>query len=344
MCKVLKNTNETVKNLHGIDKSCTFAKNKTKKTILRYYLTDASCVSTMELRQLRMFVLASESKSFSEAAKKACVTQSTLSLNIKQLEGEINAPLFDRNSQGVKLTELGEETLIYAKKTIALETEMREHINDIIQTKSGSLRIGATNAFIPLLIRVIVEFSKQYPQVKLTLIQKTAVELRSMLLAREIDCAVGYKIDDTYDNIDHVSLLKNRLTIIVNANHPLSKYKTVRLKDITKYHFALPTNTIMARRTLDKILEQQGISLDVKVEMNMAIPLISIARRTSLVAVLTSTSASGLPYSDLKAIPIVDEGGELHGCFHTLNDVYRKKSVDEFLKMLKEQIKLCEMQ
>ena len=65
----------------------------------------------MELRQLKYFVKVAGNLSFSEAAKNLCVTQSTLSQQIKQLEGELGTQLFIRTSHSVELTEAGKELL-----------------------------------------------------------------------------------------------------------------------------------------------------------------------------------------------------------------------------------------
>ena len=59
----------------------------------------------MELRQLKYFVNVADNLSFSEAAKNLCVTQSTLSQQIKQLERELGTQLFIRSSHKVALTE-----------------------------------------------------------------------------------------------------------------------------------------------------------------------------------------------------------------------------------------------
>ena len=65
----------------------------------------------MELRQLRYFVKTAETLNFSEASRALFITQSTLSQQIKQLELEIGAPLFMRDSRTVQLTEAGSELL-----------------------------------------------------------------------------------------------------------------------------------------------------------------------------------------------------------------------------------------
>ena len=65
----------------------------------------------MEIRQLKYFVKTAETLNFSEAAKSLFITQSTLSHQIRQLELELNAQLFQRDSHSVSLTEVGEELL-----------------------------------------------------------------------------------------------------------------------------------------------------------------------------------------------------------------------------------------
>ena len=78
----------------------------------------------MELRNLKAFVMAARQLNFSEAARQLCVTQSTLSQNIKQLENETGYALFYRNSHEVQLTEAGTELLPYAEKTIQTAVAM----------------------------------------------------------------------------------------------------------------------------------------------------------------------------------------------------------------------------
>ena len=74
----------------------------------------------MELRYLKSFVTLARLLNFSEAAREMCVTQSTFSQTIKQLEDELGSLLFFRNSHEVALTEAGMELLPFAEKTIQM--------------------------------------------------------------------------------------------------------------------------------------------------------------------------------------------------------------------------------
>lgn len=293
----------------------------------------------MELRQLKMFVHAAKTLSFSEAARKSCVTQSTLSLNIKQLEDELDITLFDRNNHGVFLTEAGQEMLEYAKKTIRAAEECQQHVSDIKQAKSGTLSIGVTNTFIPMVTQVLSEFSKLYPGIYINLKQSTAGELMKMLHSHDIDMALSYSFTDDPETVESVPLYTDHLAVIVRSNHTLAKNDTVTLNDLTKYNFALPAKNIISRRRLDQLLRDKKISLNIRMEIGMAVPLVHIVSTTNLLTVLSTSSLQALPMFNLKALRIDEEGSDLQACFHTLKGTYRKHAVKEILRLLLENVK-----
>ena len=119
----------------------------------------------MELRQLRYFVKAAETLNFSEAAKGLYITQSTLSQQIRQLETELDVQLFQRNSHEVTLTEAGAELLPYAKETLYAADTCKEHIRDLQQLLTGTLNIGVTYSFSPILTETVLAFMELYPEV-----------------------------------------------------------------------------------------------------------------------------------------------------------------------------------
>ena len=85
----------------------------------------------MELRQLRYFVKVAETLNFSEAAKVLCITQSTLSQQVKQLENELGTTLLVRSSHSVAMTEAGRELLPYAQKTLREAELCKTRISDL---------------------------------------------------------------------------------------------------------------------------------------------------------------------------------------------------------------------
>ena len=131
----------------------------------------------MELRQLRYFVRLAETLNFSEAAKTLCITQSTLSQQIKQLEQELDTQLLLRTSRSVALTEAGDELLPYARRTLIDAEECTARISDLKNVLCGTLNIGVTYSFGPMLTETLVSFMKVYPHVKLNIYYRPMSEL-----------------------------------------------------------------------------------------------------------------------------------------------------------------------
>ena len=73
----------------------------------------------MELRQLKYFIASAETLNFTVAANECCITQSTLSQQIKQLENDLGTPLFERIGKRVFLSEAGKNFLPFARQTVA---------------------------------------------------------------------------------------------------------------------------------------------------------------------------------------------------------------------------------
>ncbi|MCQ2227666.1 MAG: LysR substrate-binding domain-containing protein [Bacteroidales bacterium] len=286
----------------------------------------------MELRQLRYFVKVAETCNFSEAARALNITQSTLSQQIRQLEGELNAEFFTRDSHHVMLTEVGKEFLPSAKRTIADADSCIDRIHDIQNLSTGVLNVGCTYTFCPLLKETVLEFIKLYPNIRLNIFCKSMEELMEMLTRHEIDLALSYKPSQQYDNIESYTLFDNRLCAIVSETHPIAKMKDVRLQDLEDYHIALPARGMQARNTLDRLIEGHNYRFNIGVEINEVNVLLDIVRNSSFVTFLSQATIG--QRMGFVAVPISNNGCEMQGSFHYLRGSYHKKSSQEFLRIL----------
>lgn len=288
----------------------------------------------MELRQLKYFVRAAHTLNFSEAAKSLYVTQSTLSQQIRQLEDEFGVPLFMRTSHEVTLTEAGEELLPYAEETLSNASACAERISDLKNLLTGTLRIGVTYTFIPILTETVQSFMRQYPQVKLDICCKTMEELMELLEKHEVDFVLAFKPTCRYEHIESHILFDNSLSVIVRADHPLASRKTASLKDIERYELVMPSKGLQARNTFDAIPSRDEYEFNVKVELNEVNILLQLVRENNLVTILSEATIHNEPR--LKAIALDVKGNEMEGCIHTLKKSYRKRSACEFIRLLSE--------
>ena len=288
----------------------------------------------MELRQLKYFCKTAELLSFSEAAKMLYITQSTLSQQIKQLEGELGVQLFQRNSHGVTLTEMGAELLPYAKSTIYNAESCVEHIRDVQNVLTGTLNIGVTYTFSPTLNETLLTFMKQHPGVKPNIYNKTMEELMSMLEKRDVDIVLSFKPTQTYSHIESHILFDNHLDVVVNKNHELASRRSIDLPTLQQYKIALPGKGLQARNQFDIIIANGGYEFDCPIELNEVNILLKIVSNSNLVTILSEATICG--ESNLVAVPIDAPGTQMEGCVHLLKDSYRKYSAVKFVKLLCE--------
>ena len=294
----------------------------------------------MELRQLKYFIRVADCLNFSEAAKESCISQSTLSQQIKQLEQELGSELFLRNSRTVSLTEAGMELLPYARTTIKDADACIERIRDLKDILTGTMNIGVTYSFSPILTETIFSFIKKYPKVKLNIFYKPMSELMDMLRDRKVDFVLAFKPSAPMEGIESHILFQNYLAAIVSSTHSLASEKKVSLEQIAQHGIALPSKGLQARNMLDKVLERYNFNLKARIELNDPDILLNLVRQSNLVTVLAEASIHN--ERGVKAVPIDIPDHEMVGCVHTLEDSYRKHSMLEFIKMLCESVAVRE--
>lgn len=297
----------------------------------------------MELRQLKYFVKVAETLNFSEASKQLYVTQSTLSQQIKQLEGELGTQLFIRDSHGTALTETGAEMLPYARKTLDSARTCLTRIADINNMTSGTLDIGVTYSFSPILTETLITFRREYPNIKLNIFYKPMSELMDMLRERAVDFVLAFRPSLPVEGVESHILFQNYLAAVVASGHPLAKLKTVTISELARYDLALPTRGLQARNAFDETLERMAggcPDMRVRVELNEVNILLKILRRSSLVSVLAEATIHN--ESGVSAIRLDFPGNEMAGCVHALKDGYRKRSMQKFIKMLSESLAVRE--
>lgn len=117
----------------------------------------------MELRQLRYFVTVAKLRNFSEASRQLNITQSTLSHQIIQLEGELGVELLVRETHHVRLTDIGAAFLPQAEKTLSTAGSCIDRIRDDLKLETGELNLGSTYTFLPLLKETVLMYMQKYP-------------------------------------------------------------------------------------------------------------------------------------------------------------------------------------
>lgn len=295
----------------------------------------------MELRQLRYFAKAAEFLNFSDAAKCLNIAQSSLSQQVKQLEDELGTMLFIRTNHSIRLTEAGEVMLPFALRTIHEAESCADRIHDLRKLLMGTLNIGVTHSFSPILTESVISFMKMYPAIKMNIVYKQMNELMELLAKREIDFVLAFRPLQTLPDVESHILFQNALSVIVGNNHPLASKGKVSIAELQKYELALPSKGLQARNAFDSIVSDYR-NFKIRIELNEVNTLLKLVRQTRLVTVLAEDSIYDI--RDVKAIPIDVPDNEMAGCVHILKGAYRKHSMQEFIRILNESIAVKRLQ
>ncbi|WP_305969203.1 MULTISPECIES: LysR family transcriptional regulator [unclassified Mameliella] len=144
----------------------------------------------MNLKQLGYFVAVAEELHFGRAAERLDMAQPPLSRQIKQLEDDLGAILFNRGRRAVSLTQAGERLLKRGRALIADLDDLRLEIRRLGQGAEGRLRIGFVgSSTYGILPNIIKSYRAHFPEVSLTLSPMNNAQLHRSLVQREIDIA-----------------------------------------------------------------------------------------------------------------------------------------------------------
>ncbi|EIK94065.1 LysR family transcriptional regulator [Pseudomonas sp. M47T1] len=116
--------------------------------------------------QLRAFLAAARTGSFTEGARLLKITQPSISKQIRELEERCGEPLFDRAGRQVRLTPLGVQVMTSARRMMDAEVDALQLLSDVKALGSGHLRIAAVGPYH--LVEILHEFHRRYPRVRVS--------------------------------------------------------------------------------------------------------------------------------------------------------------------------------
>ena len=160
--------------------------------------------------------------SFSKAAEHLYMTQPALSISIQKIETALGMPLFDRSTRPLTLTPAGQIYIETVRQAMFLEQEMEQQMEDIRQLNTGSLCIGGShylNAYI--LPRVLTDFNRKYPGIRLELVEDSSAHLSQMLSDRELD--LTFNCDPKFlQNFDRYPAFYDHILLAVPREYPIN--------------------------------------------------------------------------------------------------------------------------
>lgn len=219
----------------------------------------------MDLDQLHTFLEIVRLKSFSKAAQTCFRTQPAVSAQIRQLEQELNAPLFDRLGTKIALTPAGRIFAEYAGQILDLRRRAQNSINELDRVPRGELVIAANEATcIYVLPRVFFEYKKQFPNVQILVDRSFGARVVEAILNSQADFGIT-QLPVAEKRIQVVKIHSDEVKAVMPPGHPLAAKAQVTPEDLIDHPLLMPkTGTRRTRLAtwLEPVEDQVRISME----------------------------------------------------------------------------------
>jgi len=213
-------------------------------------------------RRLQVFHAVARHRSFTKAAETLFMTQPAVTFQIKQLEEQFNARLFERGHGQIALTEAGQVVFDYAERILALSAELDARMKDLTGQVAGPLLIGASMTVADYLLpQILGEFNTRYPSVVPRLLVANSEAVQNQVAEHSLD--VGFiEGDSLLPSLLTEVCCEDELQLVCAPSHPLARHAAVTPELLAQHAYVSREPGSGTREVAEHYLRKAGIPAD----------------------------------------------------------------------------------
>jgi DNA-binding transcriptional LysR family regulator len=217
-------------------------------------------------RQLRVFTEVAKHLSFARAAEVLHLSPPAVTMQVKELEGHVGLPLFERTGRQVSLTTAGEYMLVYARKVLATLQDAEDAAARLQRLEVGTLTIGMVSTAKYFLPRLMAEFQHEHEGIEIRLAVGNREQLVKMLQGNELDIAImGRPPTELATRAEPFAAHPH--VFVAATDHPLLRVGHPTVDSLKPYGFILRERGSGTRAAMEKFLERSRMEPRVVMEM-----------------------------------------------------------------------------
>jgi len=219
----------------------------------------------MELKNLRTFQAVVDQGSYQKAADRLGYTQSTITVQIQQLEEDLGVPLFERVGRRMALTEAGERVLPQARELLAAADRLLES-QRAGRTLSGTLRVNLAETLLCYRMQPVIRaFRERAPQVRLVIRDCNCLRIPQGVRDGSCDLGLGYDMDWNRESLEIEPMGSYDIVLLASPDFAETDFTTPGQRKAVSLVTDEPDSIF--RRRLEAYLRQREIELDVTLEL-----------------------------------------------------------------------------
>jgi len=219
------------------------------------------------IRQLQIFESVAKHLSYTRAAEVLYLSQPAVSMQIKQLESELEMPLFERIGKTLYLTDAGVELLNYARNISQQLIELDDVMTEMRGSQRGRLAIAVASTANYFALKLLGEFYKRYAGTTISLDVTNRASLLKHLNDNTVDMVIMGQPPEGMD-VNATPFLDNPLVVIAPKGHVLEGKKSIPLSVLNQETFILREHGSGTRIAMERFFEESGYSISSVMEMS----------------------------------------------------------------------------
>lgn len=193
------------------------------------------------LRQLEYFLALVETGQVSKAALRCNISQSSMTIALRNMEDALGAALFERHAKGLSLTPAGERFARHAQGITGAFTRALDDMRTVPDDLQGRLRLGVTETisayFMPAAVTAIAQ---RFPNLRIDVIEREREGVEQGLLTGELDLGLLIVSNLTrFDELQYETMLRSPRRLWTHPDHPLQHAAKVTLSDVAGTDYVL---------------------------------------------------------------------------------------------------------
>ena len=243
--------------------------------------------ANLKLHQLRAFVAVARQGSIRAASRLSGLSQPALTKAIQELELALGARLFERRQQGVTLTDIGDNFFKHASLILEELRVAQEDIQQRLGLAGGSVNIGVGGSIARTVMpQVITQFHREYPKVKVRIVEGQLVSMVHELRQGELDFTIN-----TYDK-NHLDqelvferLMERDYQVVMRKGHPMAHART--LAELQHCDWTMPTPKGSYYRLLHDLFGDLGMAPSISVTCETFMACTSLVAQSDFVSIIS---------------------------------------------------------
>lgn len=219
----------------------------------------------MELKNLRTFQAVVDQGSYQRAAEVLGYTQSTVTVQIQQLEEELGVPLFQRVGRRMVLTQVGKSALAQARELL-LAADRLSNLGQEGRAPTGTLRVDMAETLLCYRMQPVIQaFREQAPQVRLIIRSRNCLQIPENIRAGVCDLGLGYDMDWNREVLEVEPLGEYEIVLLAAPDFAHPDFTTPGQHKPVSFVTDEPDSIF--RRQLERYLQERDITLDETIEL-----------------------------------------------------------------------------